>query len=823
MERRIKGLLVLLCVLAGLIVAVSVVLKLVMTRERLIAFAVPRLERAVGAEIELSDIGIRFPFGFGVDIKGLEFSKPLPGGAALDFSSDDVSARVSLISLIRRKPEIKRVELGGGKVVFDGAGGGFGVDVLGLEASFSVKPRDGGYEIGLRARMDTVAASGVRGGGEAVFEDIMIDAELVSDSSFDSLAIDRANLGWGNVVRAGLTGTLTGLKGRREIDLHLVTEYFSPADVVEGLIAAHTERLLPPDARKGLGKIPPVKVTAGRLKLDSRMAGSMREPSLMGVSGKLVLEDVTAVHEAFGAPVVVGGEVDFTESRIVTEGVSVKAGLSRADGSMQAVLAGIGKVKNVSGNFSIDLDLGDLAANLGTGGTKIGGRAGARLEVEGAPGTLAGLFPSAESGRTPTDISAAWREMGLKGDVELRGVSFVQSDKPFAISGLEGGASVTGGDLRDVEAGFLLNGSPFECAGTMERFLPALAEVVLKASGRAVGSPVDLGMELDSAVNVPDIALRISGRSLDLRELEDDPSRRGKAEGADEDTEGGTGSDSGNPITPVLLKNTSFEAQLDSLITGKALITGIDAKGEIKNGRLKVDPISMLYAGGRGRGIVNVDLRDPDRVGTKALLDLEDVDIGRAVASFAGRWSLIEGTFDTKAVCEFSNGPGLNPLGTMTASGSLVSAGGKADFTSLMDPVSKSTGIDASRLGRFSFGKLAGNFSVREGRFITDGLGIESRAGKWSIDGSCGFDGTIDYRINLVVPPAVQGEMKDLDRYRDLVNLLRDDSGNLILDFTVAGTRSSPAVSLDMSRAKKKAGDKLIEGIQKNLKEWLKK
>ena len=70
MTRGRKRLLVVLCVLIGLIAVLSIAVRLVLTKDRLLAIVVPRIEERVQAAITVQDIGVRFPFGFGVDVKG---------------------------------------------------------------------------------------------------------------------------------------------------------------------------------------------------------------------------------------------------------------------------------------------------------------------------------------------------------------------------------------------------------------------------------------------------------------------------------------------------------------------------------------------------------------------------------------------------------------------------------------------------------------------------------------------------------------------------------------------------------------------------------
>ena len=116
MARKRRKLLITLAVVVGVIVVLSVVLRIVLTRDMLVALIVPRIEKAVEAEIEIGDIGIRFPFGFGVDIKALAFDKKMPDDTRLYFSADGVVVRASLLSLLRRKPEINAAEIRDGYV-----------------------------------------------------------------------------------------------------------------------------------------------------------------------------------------------------------------------------------------------------------------------------------------------------------------------------------------------------------------------------------------------------------------------------------------------------------------------------------------------------------------------------------------------------------------------------------------------------------------------------------------------------------------------------------------------------------------------------------
>ena len=142
MTKRTNRLLITLGVIVGVIIVASIVLRIVLTKERLTAMIVPRIEARAGAEIEFADIGIRFPFGFGVSIDQLQVSKVLPEGGTVDLSAAKFNVDVSLMTHVRRMPEVKSVTLGGATLSLAGVAPDMDVKVEELGARLSLTPCD---------------------------------------------------------------------------------------------------------------------------------------------------------------------------------------------------------------------------------------------------------------------------------------------------------------------------------------------------------------------------------------------------------------------------------------------------------------------------------------------------------------------------------------------------------------------------------------------------------------------------------------------------------------------------------------------------------
>ncbi|MCX5753476.1 MAG: hypothetical protein NTW97_07475, partial [Candidatus Krumholzibacteria bacterium] len=274
----------------------------------------------------------------------------------------------------------------------------------------------------------------------------------------------------------------------------------------------------------------------------------------------------------------------------------------------------------------------------------------------------------------------------------------------------------------------------------------------------------------------------------------------------------------GGPVALLFLKNTTFSAKLDSVIAREAVVTALEAKGTIRDGRIRIEPVTFACAGGKGSAIVGADVRRSARVETKIDLSAEGIEAAQALGRISPKGDMVQGKFSFKSNGILATGPGINTLMAFSAAGSALSSKGSVSIGNFLEPLAKIPGFDVAPFREFSFSEWKGSFIVKDGRFITNDWKVDSSRGDWSIIGSFGFDGTLDYAVHLVIPSAVQAQMKDIDRYKAAFDLMRDKSGNLVLDIHVGGTSKHPSATLDLSKAKSKAQERAIEGLKKLLK-----
>jgi len=787
MARKGRVLIITLGVIVALIVVLALAVRIFFTREKLLAMIIPRIEKAIDARVTIGDIGINFPFGFGVDIEALSFEKTLPDTSALTFTSEKVTAKASLVSLIKRKPEITAADIQGGVVTILGLKKGREVRLRGIEAHGRMNPTAAGFAGNAKVLVDSLLVSAYGRPPAIALESIAFDGRLETDAEFTRLAVEDAEVAWADLVTAKIKGEVVNMKTAPRFTLSIEGDERPLAPVLAKAREFKLDELSPKKVRPTKSAAPAARpeISQGTFAFNATIEGLVREPLAMGVSFECTVKDL-----------------------------AVEAGET----------ASIAKAK---GDF----------------------------KGQGPVLAWQGLFPSSSKPVTPAEIGVAWRAVKLEGEFEIEGGEFlVRSNTalagaaegaaedaaeaagsaaqaaaaPIRVSALKAKARLSGPDVTKLSGEFMIGSSPYEFDGSLLNIMPASAELLLiaralQASGQT--TPPDLGPILDRMVNVPVVRLEIAGRTFDARPFQK-PLFGAKGEGKAQAPAGAAGAQpaaagsaagGGASGAVLFLKNTSFTAKLDSVISREAVITKLEAKGTIRDGRIRVEPATFAYAGGRGAAVVSSDLRSSKRISTDFDFSANGVEADQALSRIHSFGSLVQGTFTLKSNASTVTGAGINSLMALTAAGNALSTNGTLSIEKFIEPLTKIQGFDVTPFKKFNFSDWTGHFSVKNGRFVTDDWKIKSSRGDWTIKGSFGFDGTLDYVVHLVIPPEVQQQMKDIDKYKGIFDLLRDTSGNLVLDIKLGGTTQHPSTSLDLSKARGKVQDKLLEGLRNKI------
>ncbi len=818
MTKRTKRLLITLCVIAGVIIAASIILRIVLTKERLTALIVPRIEARAGAEIEFVDIGVRFPFGFGVRIDGLQVSKVLPEGGTVDLSADGFNVDVSLMSLVKRKPEVKSVTLDGATLSMTEVAPGMDLEVEQLGAKLSMTPSDSIFVFDPKISAGKITIITKATGERMELPPLSFSGRVEVPADLTRAVVKDGKLVIADLAALHIEGDMVDLQNNREFTVSVKSSGLEAKQLIDLLV------------EKGFLKLPDDQpefiVESGTLGIEARAVGMASDPSGIAASGRLDMERLV-VSTPLAPTLTAGGSIDFSDSRVSSKNLSLETEKSKAT---IAFGMDIDKVEREPGYVSFDVqatvDLGEVSAlapavaeseepAVMEGTLKVVLKGGAQ------PVTLKNLFPSKEGGRTPAKISRAWKDLKLDGTFDLSADELPGEKGPASISSLKTTAAISGGSVKSIDASFEMSGRPWKVKGEMKDVMPALAELMLITEKGDI--PETLGPVLDGLVNSPDMSIYVEGRAFDAAAFQEEAE---KEKLSVDKSSGGGGAPMekaaanpmvANPVTLLMLKKTFVSVKIDSIISKGAILTSLDAQGRISNGVLRASPVTVEYAGGKGSGRIVSDLRDPAKIRNDIDLDFSGIDAGKALSGFSSAGGLVSGTFAMKLDGRFTAGPGMDILKNLTATGRATSTSGTVDFTRFMAPL-KATGFNLSSIEKFDFHEWTEKFVIDKGRVNSEVWTIKSNNGDWDVTGSFGFDGTLDYNAGLVINPQQQAHMKDLAKYSAIVDLFRDDAGNILLMLDIGGTAKQPKVRLDQSKAKENAGKKLLDNAKDKLK-----
>lgn len=746
-----------------IVVAAILAVRLIMTPQRLVAIFLPRIEKIVDAKVSIGSIKVNFPFGFGVAIEALEFKKELPDTTSLDFYSKNVTVRASLLSILKRKPEINSASIHGGYISLVNVPKKRDISIRDLSLQFSMKPVGEGFESHTKARVDSVLVSISGSTPPIVLEKISFEGDFETDRAVSSLSINNGKVSWSNLVSLEISGTISDISGAPSVDLSIEAKKKPLSPIFSAIRSWNLDELA--RSRKAADKVnskqPQVELSAGLFSLSAHLEGPVRDLERLIISFETELEDLAL----------------------------------SSDNKMSIGLLG----GNAKGSGSVS--------------------------------SWMGLFPGASEKSLPQAIASSWRKIELAGKVHLAKGKVVLAEKagsprfenaagvqPFSgvqeINAIEANLEIMGADVSRVSGRFEIRTSPFTFEGSLGNIVPAMAEFSLIARKIAAQTESrresDLGPYLDAMVNSPIIEFEIRGRSFDISPYAGIEALKNKSAKERQPVQQLAAASS-----LLLLKNTNFTLKLDSIIAREAVLTRVEAKGTIRDGRMRIDPLSFDYAGGAGTAKVSSDLRNPQRIETSVDFSIENVEADRALERLFSLGDLIKGSFTFKAESKFAIGAGLDALTNLKAFGSAHSKGGSVSFEKYLASLAAIQNLDLSSISKFEFRDWNGTFRLEDGRIRTDDWRIESRDGIWSIAGSFGLDGTLDYLVHVIVPPATQTRMKNIEAFNKAFDLMRDQSGNLVLDIKVKGNARQPSAMLDVSRARSKAQDKVMEGLKK--------
>jgi len=317
-----------------------------------------------------------------------------------------------------------------------------------------------------------------------------------------------------------------------------------------------------------------------------------------------------------------------------------------------------------------------------------------------------------------------------------------------------------------------------------------------RSSGSLTGTVVGIIPAALHGFDTPDVPradLAVYSPYLDFDELMEEgtaaaepPAESGAAESADSTT--------GLPLPAM---SADGQITCDTVVYSKMTLTSVSAPFSLRDNVFTFDPISARVYGGRGDGACRWDVNDWEEPSFAVRATADSIEANEFLSRYLGWAGGVFGQFTFRGEFVGQGREAVDILPNLGGGGKITMDHGRLEAAPLMQAVGGKlgvTGMSQARAIRDAFV----NFHIRNGRVITDTLEVASDEGRWFAMGSFGFDNSLDYVVNLKLSDAAA---------RQVSSALA--GANLRIGIT--GTVTSPTITLDLAEVGKSVVEKLLK------------
>ncbi len=790
-----KGLKILLCVigvLVLLIIIASVVIKIVFTKEKLMAMIKPRMETTLKREVEIQDVSISIFGGLGADVEGVKIHN-LPGYTQKElFEFKTLSLRVKFWPLFRKRIEIQKLILDQPIIALEkNKEGVLNIDDLMKKEGEVIIPtvpfdqmeiKNGELifsdltkpsqillsQINQQARftLDQKMENGQVTGKISISEIKMempdlekeisqltfsLEHELNYNFAGDSLSIDHIIISLGK-ASFDLKGKILSLTTSPVIELSLSSDKIKIEDLLSWI---------PKPEASPLSQIE----GSGNLKISADISGEFKPDTLPQFKGQVVLSDVKLKTPQIEYPF----EMSYAEINFDQKALSFftsQGKIKDAKIEMSAVIDNY-KDPNLAAEIKSEFDLKLLQ------------------ELKKIPEGMD------TRGKIKTDLKAFGKPKKPE-DLKLSGEVLLKDGRitvPFLAKPVE-----------DLNADLVLKQNNLKLNNISLRM--AKSSVNLQGEVKGV-----VPYFLKKEEKIPLIQFSLNSPLLNLDEIL--PSQKSETKAETKKTK----------QDALLLPDIEARGQINiqKVIFREVEQTNLIANVEISKGIIKIDNVvSGVYTGNLG-GKVLCDLNDPEHI----TFDMEFNASKIEANNFLSRFTLFDehlfGKLDISAKFSGKGNSIEDVKRSLLASGKANIQDGKLINWELLNLLGEY--LQVKEIKDQTIKDLKNTFMIQNQRLYFDDFFAQTKDADWQVSGSVGFDGSLDYAISATLSKDLSSRF---DRLGEVSQFLKNDAGRVVLDLKLGGTSKSPTFTLDTSRAEKKFQSQL-KIKQDELKDELKK
>lgn len=771
-------------ILVVLILAGTLILKLVFTKDKIISMISPLIESSINRKVEIKDAGLSVWGGLGLNLKGVTIYNSPEFTQKELVQVETFSLKVKLLPLLRKRLELVKVVLEKPRVVVEkNQRGAYNWDnlfkagpALALPAIFGqMEIKDGSLLYSVPSERKEISVSGINqkikfsldkeNNGEARGEISMADIELNLpnykgkfpalplslkhdlniDLKQDKLEVNRFDLGLGDIQLA-LKGNVEKIRTIPQANLELSSKEIQLEKVASYLFSI----------KKELAQLQIV----GQADLSLNLKGELRRMPPPQIDGKLSFKKVKVGFAQNLPPL----EIPYIEVLFSPKNVS----LSTSDASWAGIPLDFKGVVDdfISPNFNFQLK-SDFDTKL-------------LQKFEEFPKDM----------KTEGEVKINLRAYGKLANPQG---SMVSGSANFNKINLESSSLTV--PIKDLNASLILKDYDL----TIQELKCNLGKSDLDFKGKISDIiPHFLFPEKNKDKLRLDFVLNSTFLNLDELLPPVDTTKTVKKEASKK--------------PPIILPNIDAQGKLSlqNAIFRKIQFTDFIADVSFFDSILRIENISSKVYQGAVDGTVEYDLTKPENPKFDLVLNAKKIEMNDFATGLFGN-SLLQGMggriYGKLDMTSHFKGQGNDVeeiKKSLWGEGKGVLTDGKIEYGELLNSLGKSIGFDIPKEDQIK--SLTNSFRVENQRLYFDDYQLKGTKADWDITGSVGFDESLDYRVTLSLPMEVA---RQYVKSGDLLSLLQDKKGRVVLPIRVSGTVKSPKYSLDTSQSEKKLKDEV--------------
>jgi len=271
----------------------------------------------------------------------------------------------------------------------------------------------------------------------------------------------------------------------------------------------------------------------------------------------------------------------------------------------------------------------------------------------------------------------------------------------------------------------------------------------------------------------------------------------------------------GTPVPPSL--EGELRIELGTVIFGRLESDSMKGRIVFGDGVFALKDLAAVAYGGTLTGSGAIDFSGPEDVTYGGEFRLGKLDAARFVADFLGVGEIIHGKLSVSLRFSGAGMDSVSMLDNLKAEGDMSFTGGRIvnwEFTRKLGGRLKFLDFDT-----LDFDSITNTFRVENRRFITPDMALKARFGELRMDGSAGFDGTLDYDMVMILDG--ETSKRALRNLAALSKYIDVSPERLELNVRITGDFESPVFEVDTSAAEKLLKEALGEKITREAGRFL--